>query len=94
MMLEQALSDGHVKRIPPDSHAMRVGTIDEQDNVTIPLIEQFMRRESIPVTRIEIIRSINTGTARIDRCLRKMHKDGTLNRTATRGSTLWELASK
>ena len=92
MMQQEAQKSGHVKRIPPDSHAMRVETFDAQDDVTIPLIELYIRRTGIPVTRIQIIQNLDVGIARIDRCLRKMNSAGTLKRTMTRGSALWALA--
>ena len=94
MMQQEARKSGHVKRIPPDSLAMRVETIDAQDDATIPLIEQYIRNAGTPVTRIEIIQGLDSGIARIDRCLRKMNNAGTLRRTTTRGSALWENAQK
>ena len=93
MMQQEASKSGHVKKIPPDSHAMRVETIDAQDDVTIPMIELYIRHAGIPVTRIQIIQNLDVGIARIDRCLRKMNNAGTLKRTTTRGSALWALAN-
>ena len=90
MMQQEARKSGHVKKPPPDAGRKVVATQDKIDVDVSILILKYLKANDELVHRMQIIKELGIGSGTIDRCLRKLAKDGKARRVQNSFSTRWE----